>query len=179
MSEQGGFRLRAVLTVSGVLAIALGAVAPWIRPNPALVGRTDSIPDVLLPKMNAGLELYGVFLLAPALLLASIALGASRGDARYRRRDWHWHWYRYQSLAVRAYGLIGLVLAGYYIRSHSLVGFDGTFVPATGWYLVVAGSSVLLLRGDGVSRNRKSARRDQLRSHVDGDSNSDSSPNPD
>ncbi|MCU4743916.1 hypothetical protein [Natronoglomus mannanivorans] len=124
---------RSILPALALLAITVGAYRPWIRPNPERRGETDVIPDILLPKMNSGLEAYSVLLLG--LVLAALAILVFERTARRR------------SLATVVVGSVTVLVAIQYLRSTSLAGFDSTFVPTDGWYVTVAGGILLVIAG--------------------------------
>ncbi|WP_255191752.1 hypothetical protein [Natronobeatus ordinarius] len=119
-----------LLALAGVAA---GAYLPWVRPNPDRVGETDAIPDILLPKMNAGIEEYSILLLLPAVAVL-VLLVRGRDD-------------RLQSLGILCSGIVALSLPLYYLSTTSLAGFGSTFVPTYGWYLSVAGGVLLTILG--------------------------------
>ena len=124
-------RASLALSIVGLAVVAIGSVLPWVRPNPTLVGRRDEIPAILLPQMNAGLEPYALLVLVPAGVAAIGCAVAGR---------------RAPAVALLAGTTTGLVPL-WYLFSRSLIGFDGTFVPALGWYATVCGGVLLVLAG--------------------------------
>lgn len=122
-----------VPTVLALAAVAVGAYLPWIRPNTALVGDVDGAPDILLPKLHAGIEAYSLLLFVPALVILLLLVS--------RRAD------RLQSYAEFFAGVFIITLPVHYAYTTSLVGFDSVFVPAFGWYVTLAGGLLLSIAG--------------------------------
>jgi len=113
------------------LTVAVGSYVPWARPNPA----QDSHRLPIFSKAEAGIELVSVFTLVPVVLV--VALLALRVTGRLL------------SVALLGTGGTVTLIALFYVWELSLVGFDGSFVPAAGWYLTLGAGFVLLVLGAG------------------------------
>lgn len=125
--------IRITLFAIALAAVTGGAYFPWVRPNPNLVSTGDTIPDILVPKMNAGIEAYSLFLLVLVLVMV-VMLARGRND-------------RSQSVTACIVGGCTILLQVYYLYATSLVGVNSTFVPTYGWYLTIGGGLLLVVVG--------------------------------
>ena len=121
------------LTTLALIAVLAGAYLPWIRHNAALIGDVDALPDILLPKMHAGIETYSLMLFVPVGAILALLILGRRG--------------RLQPFAEVFAGVFIVSLSLHYLYATQLVGFDSIFVPAYGWYATIAGGLLLLVAG--------------------------------
>lgn len=126
------YRLEVGLTLAGSLVMLVGAYVPSIRPTPD-PGSGRLLPDVLLPGLHRGVGILDL----PFLSLALVLLTAHVRGTRTRDR----------AALTALTGLVAITVAVFGVLGNPMVGFDGAFVPAAGWYLTLLGGGLLLAAG--------------------------------
>lgn len=126
------YLIEVAATLLGTATVVVGGYVPSLRTNPDLPPGSE-VPDILIPGMNAGLDVYDL----PILLAVVVVLAAHLRDRSATVRG---------TLAVLT-GFLAILIATKGTLDGSLAGFGETFVPATGWYLTTAGGGLLVVAG--------------------------------
>lgn len=120
------------LTGAGAIAIWVGSYLPWAKVDPTLPPDA-AIPMVGIPASSAGFEAVDLALLGVTGGVLLLHRAGSRA------------WLR-SALTVLV-GVGTALLCAYYLSTSSFIGFSALYVPAFGWYLVVAGGFLFTVAG--------------------------------